>query len=335
MADVFEEEEDDEENDKVQITQCNKDVEEEDVGTGIEVVDADNLQEGKGMDWTTDTQCSLRKGSEDIGGDEADALEINIETSESVALPNQRTISMEPAFLEVVEEAATARSSSITRSSDSSLTPTLPPVVPVDKPRPPPIELGDPWLASPFALTRSISSARSSPQPSPTYPTSHWESPQVATPTSCFTDDYTYSSLLHGEPGPEIRMSVDDVPSLTSSNSTITSGVTSAGHSLSGAPYRTPGDRSGSISSAVSKRPPQPTNSKRASLVSLSRLVGGSGSERSKLNIEQRARPDSPEKPKEKRGKRLSRMMTFWKPKKDSKSAPRPVDASSPSGPPS
>ncbi|KAI9717643.1 MAG: hypothetical protein M1812_004588 [Candelaria pacifica] len=332
MADVFEEEEgeEDDEDGEVRLGQRDNERVEEDVGTGIQVVDADNLQEGKGMDWTTDTQFGFRKGSGIVGSNEANAGESSCETTVLVTSPVERTSISEAAFLEVVEENEAPRSSSITRSSDSSITPTLPPVAPEDKQRPPPLELGDPWLASPFALPRPASSTMSSAQPSPTYSRSTFESPQIATSASSFTDDYTYNSLLHGEPGPEIRMSVDDVPSLTSSNSTITSGVTSAGHSLSGGPYRTLGDRSASISSAVSGRPRQPTNSKRASLVSLSRLVGGSGSERSKLHIEQKPRPDSPEKPKERRGKRLSRMMNFLKPKKDSKSS-KVSDASFPS----
>ncbi|KAI9697765.1 MAG: hypothetical protein M1836_004441 [Candelina mexicana] len=332
MADVFEEEEGEEEDGEVKVTRLNKDRDEEDVGTGIQVVDADTLKQGKGMDWTTDTQCIPRKVSEVVIGNEVNAAETSTKTTNSVTVPTERPILPEPALLEVVEENEAPRSSSITRSSDSSVTPTLPPVASEEKQRPPPIELGDPWLASPFALQRPTSSAISSPQHSPTYSPSTFESPQLATSASSFSDDYTYNSLLHGEPGPEIRMSVDDVPSLTSSNSTITSGGTSAGHSLSGGPYRTPGDRSGSISSAVSGRPRQLTNSKRASLVSLSRLVGGSGGERSKLNIEQKARPDSPEKPKEKKGKRLSRMMNFWKPKKDSKH-PKVSDTSTPSEP--
>jgi hypothetical protein len=106
-------------------------------------------------------------------------------------------------------------------------------------------------------------------------------------------------------------MSVDDVPSLTSSNSTMTreSGANP------GYAFRD-GQRSASVSSASG-----PTR-KRSSMVSLSRLISSSHGERSKLSIESRA-PSNPEierKDKGSKGKRISRMIQFWKPKESKES---------------
>jgi hypothetical protein len=51
-------------------------------------------------------------------------------------------------------------------------------------------------------------------------------------------------------------------------------------------------------------------------LVSLSRLVGSSSGEKSKLSIEEKPQPDAADGVgKDKKGKRLSRLMQFWKPK--------------------
>jgi hypothetical protein len=111
-----------------------------------------------------------------------------------------------------------------------------------------------------------------------------------------------------GEPGPELRMSVDEVPSLTSSNSTMTrESIFQQGANY---PQFRDGQRSASLSSAAVTR-------KRSSMASLSRLISSSHGERSKLSIESRPESSSgvDKKDKGSRSKRLSRMMQFWKPK--------------------
>ncbi|KAF2209764.1 hypothetical protein CERZMDRAFT_91308 [Cercospora zeae-maydis SCOH1-5] len=77
------------------------------------------------------------------------------------------------------------------------------------------------------------------------------------------------SSCTTGEVQQECRMSVDDVPSLTSSRSTMvsTAHANSSRRDVSG--LRTPSLTSGSLESAESRR------RKRASIQSLSQLVGG------------------------------------------------------------
>ena len=106
-------------------------------------------------------------------------------------------------------------------------------------------------------------------------------------------------------------MSVDDVPSLTSSNSTMTresmANVNSPG-------YGNPQFRNGQRSSSLSGPAAQAVQRKRGSIASLSRLLSSHGSEKSKLSIESTAaREDG--LPRKDKNKRMSRIMSFWKPK--------------------
>ncbi|KAK7514292.1 uncharacterized protein IWZ02DRAFT_407739, partial [Phyllosticta citriasiana] len=139
--------------------------------------------------------------------------------------------------------------------------------------------------------------------------------PRIGTASSSSITDGRPANF--GEPGPDYRVSVDDVPSLTSSRSTMTS----AAHA--NFPYivpHSPGDRTASVSSVSSI--PIESRRKRASIASLSRLVGSSfGGERSKLSVEQRPQSEHSEKVNEiksRKHKRLSKMMSFWKPKESS-----------------
>ena len=114
-----------------------------------------------------------------------------------------------------------------------------------------------------------------------------------------------------GEPGPELRMSVDihDVPSLTSSNSTMTRDSNFL--PMAQQPQFREGQRSASFSAAATR--------KRSSMASLSRLISSSHGEKSKLSLEVRAPSmDSERKEKTSKGKRISRLMQFWKPKESS-----------------
>ncbi|KAK8180881.1 hypothetical protein BC567DRAFT_69650 [Phyllosticta citribraziliensis] len=138
--------------------------------------------------------------------------------------------------------------------------------------------------------------------------------PRIGTASSSITDG---RAANFGEPGPDYRVSVDDVPSLTSSRSTMTS----AAHA--NFPYivpHSPGDRTASVSSVSSIA--IESRRKRASIASLSRLVGSSfGGERSKLSVEQRPQSEHSDKANESKSrkhKRLSKMMSFWKPKESS-----------------
>ena len=131
--------------------------------------------------------------------------------------------------------------------------------------------------------------------------------PRAHTASSSITDRLTLSSSKAGdyEAG-----STDDVPSLTSSASTMFSGhptrFSSSGNTTSSA------ERSISLSAAVPAGTRPGSSSKRSSLASLSRLVGGSYN-RSKLNIAETLPPDSPQKPEKQKRRRITRMMQFWK----------------------
>ncbi|KAI4185051.1 MAG: hypothetical protein L6R41_004368, partial [Letrouitia leprolyta] len=158
-----------------------------------------------------------------------------------------------------------------------------------------------------FATPEVYSSAVSTPD----FSQISFEGPRLHTATSSITDRGTLSSFRAGDHGFDLRASVDDVPSLTSSASTMTNAypprVSSSVHT------RTSADRPPSLSVPIAPRTRPENASKRSSLASLSRLVGGSHAEKSKLNIEERAQPEDSEKSEKKKGKRISRLMRFWK----------------------
>jgi hypothetical protein len=158
--------------------------------------------------------------------------------------------------------------------------------------------------ASPWSMS-------SSAFPSPRSPMSY-DAQCISTAPSSITED-NFQSLLMGEPGPEVRISVDDIPSLTSSNSTMTRESLFA---------HNPQARNPPLSADL-PRPASFTGTafgrRRSSLASLSRLINSSHGERSKLSIEVTADNDQPSEKKNKasKAKRLSRMMQFWKPKEE------------------
>lgn len=150
--------------------------------------------------------------------------------------------------------------------------------------------------------------------PSPALSATSFDPPRLATPSS-MAERQTISSVYSGEPGSAcFHNSVDDVPSLTSSASTMTSTLPRLS---SGFYPKAAGDRS-SFSTSNLSRPNSSYTTKRSSLVSLSKLVGVASAERSKLSQEQKAPADEVEK-KKKKGNRISRLMHFWKNKEKQK----------------
>ncbi|KAL9604017.1 MAG: hypothetical protein Q9219_000779 [cf. Caloplaca sp. 3 TL-2023] len=158
-----------------------------------------------------------------------------------------------------------------------------------------------------FATPEIYSSAVSTPN----FSQSSFEGPRLHTASSSITDRGTLSSFRTGDQAFDLRVSVDDVPSLTSSASTMTNAypprVSSSVHT------RCSADQPPPLSVALAPRTRPENALKRSSLASLSRLVGASYGEKSKLNIEERAQPEDSEKSEKKRGKRISRLMRFWK----------------------
>ncbi|KAL4958791.1 putative cell wall proline rich protein [Aspergillus stella-maris] len=148
----------------------------------------------------------------------------------------------------------------------------------------------------PFSLHGGCSFPNSA-FPSPDFTVSS-EPPRSIT-TSSTTDPFPHTSM-------------EDVPSLTSSASTMTNTLNRVSATFFQRP-RLSTDRSASFSAAVHRRSSQPS-SKRSSLASLSKLVVGPHAERSKLSHEEKPPGDEPEKSKRK-GRRISRMMHFWRTK--------------------
>jgi hypothetical protein len=150
---------------------------------------------------------------------------------------------------------------------------------------------------SPYSMSHASSF------PSPRSPMSY-DAQRISTAPSSVNDENNFQSLLMGEPGPEVRISVDDIPSLTSSNSTMTRDSTF----IPNAQPTFREQRPASVSSAAFGR-------RRSSLASLSRLISSSHGERSKLSMEVSFDTESEKRPKASKAKRLSRMMQFWKSK--------------------
>ncbi|KAI0125960.1 cell wall proline rich protein [Xylariales sp. AK1849] len=164
-----------------------------------------------------------------------------------------------------------------------------------------PLSLPGPTLAvaSPYSMSHS------SPFPSPRSPMSY-DAHRVSTAPSSVTEENTFQSLLMGEPGPEVvRISVD-VPSLTSSNSTMTRESNYPGVRPRNMAFHE--QRPASFTSTAFGR-------RRSSLASLSRLISTSHGERSKLSTEVPVDSEPEKKTKSSTTKRWSRMMQFWKPK--------------------
>lgn len=154
---------------------------------------------------------------------------------------------------------------------------------------------------SPYSTTASSSF------PSPRSP--HlYDGNIISTAPSSVTDD-SFQSLLMGEPGPEVRKSLD-VPSLASSHSTQPRDNFFAQQAAQFNRPPGPGERPASFSLMT-------FGGRRGSLASLGRLISSSHGERSKLSLEVSPSSDgensTPKGSKSKR--RLSRMVQFWKPK--------------------
>lgn len=126
------------------------------------------------------------------------------------------------------------------------------------------------------------------------------------------TDIRKHYAQSVGERGSDLRCSVDDVPSLVSSGSTVISNAhaRAPSSSRSFAPRST--SSSLSLSSGLEPR------RKRSSIVSFSRLVGSPFADRPRTPLEPGRRWQTPvevEDPKPQKPSRLSRLIKFWKPK--------------------
>ncbi|OAG10086.1 uncharacterized protein CC84DRAFT_462302 [Paraphaeosphaeria sporulosa] len=325
MADVFEEDEPEDDtpvssgkstHSEPPINEEQEDAEE----PKIQVVETDDYHNGSSMNWNFNDGLGLQRN-------DRSRREESSEPCSPRAVPafvpdvEEATRSTPADAVEIVEDFEEPRTSSLTHSSDSTVTAQVSGddtkethnVMNLSLP------LGQQNLMTPDTFASSFSS--------PDFRSSQisLDTPRLGTAASSMTDYQAMPSPRFGEPGPELRVSVDDVPSLTSSRSTMTSAMQSAFPLPS---PRQPGDRSASLCSAPSDV--ESRRRKRSSIASLSRLMNtGSFGERSKLSIETRPqseyglnRLDATQKESKKKHKRLSKLMQFWK-TKESKGSSR------------
>ena len=209
--------------------------------------------------------------------------------------------------IEIVGADEEPRFSVVTKSSDdSTITPTLSHDPFETRPASAPLDFVMPTPALTFGTSETPSVVSS-----PDFNQTSFDVPRIHTANSSITDRATLNSNRTGENSMGVHSSVDDVPSLTSSASTMSARqprISSSTNTCSSA------ERSSSLSAAVPARTRPVSAGKRASLASLSRLVGSSYN-RSKLNIEMSAPPDSDEPIEKKKGHRMSRLIRFWKSK--------------------
>ena len=292
--------------------------EEEEPSIGIQVVDTDDASGSSVLKWNFEDasleQFRAKRPQDDrtwsLSTSSASPVAESFDPSATAESPRGQNSSS----VEIVEDYEEPRASSLPRSSDSTITPTLPPT----EAKEPVIGLNLPLPHNhPLTPETLLTSTFSSPdfsrsQTSFDVP----RTPRLGTATSS-SDCRTANSSLLGEPGPELRVSVDDVPSLTSSRSTMNSAIN---HASTGARHFA--ERSASLASASSTT--LETRRKRSSIASLSQLMGRSFGEKSKLSIEQRPSTEGDDTPRpaktKKKKHRLSKMMHFWKSKESLRS---------------
>jgi hypothetical protein len=308
MADVFEEEEP--EDDGLCLptkTAQPGSVAEEAEEPKISVVEADGKQEGSAINWNFNDGLGIKRSVKAVDSSEplSPRAVPDPVSSESVSQPPQPS---DP--VEVVEDHEEPRTSSLTHSSDSTVT--ARPTADSPKLHQPVMNLSIPLPEQSLMTPDTVTSSFSSPD---------YRSSQISfdtrggTAASSMTDYPAMPSPRFGEPGPELRISTE-VPSLTSSRSTMTSAMQNA-CSLAG-PRRF-GDRTASLCSDPTDL--ETRRRKRSSIASLSRLMGSSSySERSKLSIEQRPQSEHREATKDKKKKNIgSRLREFFRNSKDPK----------------
>jgi hypothetical protein len=315
MEDVFEEDEEDDWEEVKTVshkgsTIRNDDDETSGLGIEIKVVDAETGHDST-MDWTAEQNSIWQRGLKRKGS----GLSEVDKQQNATAMKSERSVSplretftaddleQPPKF---GDDGIVMRPVSSSKSSSSSLTPPFRPHAAKDLA---PVEVQSFSTQPPYLTPTTPNSLFQSPFPSPRTRVSY-DAQIISTAPSSIVDEPAFGSMWLGEPGPEIRMSVDDVPSLTSSNSTMTRD--SMINPAFGNPQFRQGQRSASLSG------PSVQRNKRSSIASLSRLLSSHG-EKSKLYIEERA-PESPERKKDSKTKRLSRIMQFWKPGKEESS---------------
>ena len=289
MADVFEEDED-AENQKVQ--------DEKHVSQPKALKASQKGRDSRGQ--ATDVKASATVATQSLASGDQPKSTSRIEDHPEVR-PDLN--------VEIVDPVDEPRFSVVTKSSDeSTITPTLSNEPLRTRPIPASLDFAPPGVDQFPGL--------SSMNPSPSPAKSSFDVPRLGTAYSSTTERSGWSSARVGDGGTEVGYSTEDVPSLTSSASTMIS------HPVPFTPVvgsRPDAERSQSLCEAVPARPATAAStSKRRSLASLSMLRLGSSSGKSKLSIESRPGPEGEDAERSKKKRhRISRMMKFWKKSKE------------------
>ncbi|KAK7755275.1 hypothetical protein SLS62_002780 [Diatrype stigma] len=202
------------------------------------------------------------------------------------------------------------RDTNVSGISDASESPSPSPRTLVSNKPQVPVEMNSMNLPAPsLAPVSPFSTGHSSSFPSPQSPMSY-DAQRISTAPSSIADENNFQSLLMGEPGPEVVRMSFEVPSLTSTNSTMTrDSIFAPPVQPRNMPFND--QRPASFTSSAFGR-------RRSSLAGLSRLISSAHGERSKLSVEVHCDDEPEKKRRSSKTKRLSRIMQFWKPK-DSK----------------
>jgi hypothetical protein len=322
MDDVFEEEEEEDATSvppprPASIAASAKSGAEDETNVGVEIVDQDSGLQSHQRPHSARGGLGIQHREWEPERPATSYGNVNSRFSTSVLEPRgssimEETIEEESSpveAVEIVEAHEEPRASSLTKSSDSSETPTIlaPPATTIQFP------YGPHTLVTP-------ETAQSSVFPSPDFAQrqASFDGSRLGTSASSMTDNRTMSSYATGDQGPDLRPSVDDVPSLTSSRSTMlsTAQANNSRRDISNGsrlPPATP--RSGPSVDAADRR------RKRSSIQSLSQLMGGRGT-KGKSSEESRPHtaitPTASKGPKKSKENRLKKLM-FWRSKQHSK----------------
>lgn len=313
MADVFEEDEEEAEEEEEEEEAKDSKVQAQAVATQSTTSTDTRTDAGTASDTASDTTSisgkNIRRTSSGLSDkDQISARSVRAECSKTSL--HETVIVEEPA-----QGSVPVRSPVLTHRSRDSLdsgAPSPKKIMPMTHDLPPdavPVLMpqGSNIPLSPYSMSNASS------HPSPRSPVSI-DAQRISTAPSSVADDNCFQSLLMGEPGPEVRISVEyDIPSLTSSTSTMTR---ESAFTPTARPYQpnVREQRPSSVSSAAFGR-------RRSSLISLSRLISSSHGERSKLSTELTLEGDAQSRAaKKSKTKKFGRMMQFWKPAKEGSS---------------
>jgi len=311
MDDVFEEEEDEAPVGAREPSICDTSSQtDEELGTGIQVVDAAGKQLEPNFDWSFEDGLGIGPQGSLRGTPTLDYPQRQ-STPPRTSLVED-TIIEEPTSAETLADYEEPRTSSLTKSSESSGARTI---------SAEDTGLGLPASNNvPLTPTSNIASTFSSPDLARNQ--GSFDALRLGTSASSVADIRTMSSFTTAEPTPEPYMSADDVPSLTSSRSTMISTMYQT------SPRRETMERPVSVACGNGQADVQASERrrKRSSIQSLSMLLGGPfGESRNSLRNEQRPQtaiaPSAHQDSKKKKEHRLSKLM-FWRSKSDTRTNP-------------